>query len=228
MKAWQRTFCRGPVPGLSIRGGCTPGNSRLGAVSCAHACTNRWRTCAGVAPQAIRANGRQATLAPVQEDSARARGLHPGQFAPLGPGPQWGPSRTDRAGRRDARFARAHRTTSARARGLHPGQFALWAARFARAHRATSARARRWLPPRQTCRMAAQDNSRGLHPGQFAPMGGKLRLRLCKRIAHVRGGGIFRAKYGSEPGRQFQGHGATGGKKQKEKRPWQTPLAFSL
>ena len=36
--------------------------------------------------------------------------------------------------------------------------------------------------------MAAQDNSRGLHPGQFAPMGGKLRLRLCKRIAHVRGG----------------------------------------
>ena len=26
-----------------------------------------------------------------------------GQFAPWGPGPQWGPSRTDRAGRRDAR-----------------------------------------------------------------------------------------------------------------------------
>ena len=42
---------RGPVPGLSIRGGCTPGNSRLGAVSCAHACTNRWRACApGVSP----------------------------------------------------------------------------------------------------------------------------------------------------------------------------------
>ena len=67
-----------------------------------------------------------------------------GQFAPWGPGPQWGPSRTDRAGRRDARFARAHRENSARARGLHPGQ--------------------------------------------FAPIGGKLRLRLCKRIAHVRGG----------------------------------------
>ena len=85
-----------------VRGGCTPGNSRLGAVSCAHACTNRWRTCApmvisqanmphgragqfaGVAPRAIRANGRQATLAPVQEDSARARGLHPRQFAPGG------------------------------------------------------------------------------------------------------------------------------------------------
>ena len=90
------------MPGLSIRGGCTPGNSRLGAVSCAHACTNRWRACAagvisqanmphgragqfaGVAPRAIRAYGRQATLAPVQEDSARARGLHPRQFAPMG------------------------------------------------------------------------------------------------------------------------------------------------
>ena len=52
-------------------------------------------------------------------------GLHPrqfaargraGQIAPLGPGPQWGPSRTDRAGRRDARFARAHREVSARPR----------------------------------------------------------------------------------------------------------------
>ena len=171
MKAWQRTFCRGGVPPLSIRGGCTPGNSRLGAVSCAHACTNRWRTCAamvisqanmphgragqfaGVAPRAIRANGRQATLAPVQEDSARARGLHPRQFAPLGPGPQWGPSRTDRAGRRDARFARAHRATSARAR---PSAWAV--------------------------------NSRGLHPGQFAPGGGELRSRLYEPLAHVRGG----------------------------------------
>ena len=147
---------RGPVPGLSIRGGCTPGNSRLGAVSCAHACTNRWRTCApmvisqanmphgsagqfaGVAPRAIRANGRQATLAPVQEDSARARGLH---------------------------------------------------------------------------------------PRQFAPGGGELRSRLYEPLAHVRGGGIFRTK---EPGRQFQGRGAAGSIKQKEKRPWQTPLAFSL
>ena len=58
--------------------------------------------------------------------SARARrGLHfcqvaargrAGRFTPLGPGPQWGPFRTDRSGRRDARFARAHRTASARAR----------------------------------------------------------------------------------------------------------------
>ena len=102
-------------PRRTIRGGCTPGKSRLGAVSCAHACANRWRTCA-----------------------AQCLGC------------------------------------------------------------------------------------------QFAPMGGKLRLRLCKRAAHVRGGGIFRAKYGSEPGGQFQGRGAAGGIKQKEKRPWQTPLAFSL
>ena len=117
-------------------------NSRPGAAAKRRACANRWSTCApmvisqanmphgragqfaGVAPRAIRANRRQATLAPVQEDSARAWGLHPRQFAPLGPGPQWGPSRTDRAGRRDARFARAHRATSARPRGLHPRQFA--------------------------------------------------------------------------------------------------------
>ena len=52
------------MPGLSIRGGCTPGNSRHG-----------------------------------------------------GSGPQWGPSRTDRAGRRDWRLNAAPvRTTSARAR----------------------------------------------------------------------------------------------------------------
>ena len=77
-------------------------NSRPGAAAKRRACANRWSTCApmvisqanmphgragqfaGVAPRAIRANGRQATLAPVQEDSARARGLHPGQFAPGG------------------------------------------------------------------------------------------------------------------------------------------------
>ena len=83
-----------------VRGGCTPGNSRLGAVSCAHACTNRWRTCAaGVISQANMPHG-----------SA-------GQFAPLGPGPQWGPSRTDRAGRRDWRLnAASVRTINSRAR----------------------------------------------------------------------------------------------------------------
>ena len=101
-----------------------------------------------------------ATARAHRKDSARARGLHPRQFAPRGPGPQWGPLRTDRAGRRDARSARAHREDSARARGLHPRQFAprgpgpQWGpfrtdragrrdARSACAHRKDSARARR-------------------------------------------------------------------------------------
>ena len=57
--------------------------------------------------------------------AVNSRGLHPwqfavrgrtGQFAPWGPGPQWGPFRTDRAGRRDARFARAHQEANSRAR----------------------------------------------------------------------------------------------------------------
>jgi len=69
-------------PLAHVRGGCTPGNSRLGAVSCAHACTNRWRTSAGVAPQAIRAWGRWAALTPVRTAGARARrGYLPGGAA---------------------------------------------------------------------------------------------------------------------------------------------------
>ena len=134
-------------PRRTIRGGCTPGNSRRVT---AQDNSRLWQLASlvlieriahvrGPVPGlSIRANGRQATLAPVQEDSARARGLH---------------------------------------------------------------------------------------PGQFAPGGGELRSRLYEPLAHVRGGGIFRTK---EPGRQFQGRGAAGGKKAKEKRPWQTPLAFSL
>ena len=157
------------MPELSIRGGCTPGNSRLGAVSCAHACTNRWSTCAA---ECLRC-----------------------QFAPMG-------------GKLRLRLCK--RIAHVRG-GCTPGNSRLGAVSCA--HACTN----RW----RTC--AAQCLG-----CQFAPMGGKLRLRLCKRAAHVRGGGIFRAKYGSEPGHQFQGHGATGGKKQKEKRPWQTPLAFSL
>ena len=77
---------------------------------------------------AVRDNSRLGQLAAARahrEASARARGLHHWQFAPVA-----------------ARFARAHRTTSARARGLHPWQFAPVAARFARAHRTTSARPR--------------------------------------------------------------------------------------
>ena len=172
-----------------------------------------------------------------------------GSWSPVG-------TRTDRAGRRDARFARAHRENSARARGLHPRQFAPGGGELrSRLYEPLAhVRADGYLPgkhaawPRRTIRGGCTPGKSRLGAVscahacanrwrtcaaqclgcQFAPMGGKLRLRLCKRAAHVRGGGIFRAKYGSEPGRQFQGHGATGGKKQKEKRPWQTPLAFSL
>ena len=130
----------------AIRGGCTPGNSRLGAVSCTHACTNRWRTCAaGVISQANMPHG-----------SA-------GQFAPLGPGPQWGPSRTDRAGRRDARFARAHRAVSARPR---PSAWALnsrlWQLAVALLFKRL-AHVRGGLHPRQ---FAARGRA-----GQFAPLG---------------------------------------------------------
>ena len=79
-----------------------------------------------------------------REDSARPRGLHPGQFAAECLRCQFAPMA--------ARCARAHREDSARARGLHPGQFAPMAARSARAHQEDSARAR------------------GLHPWQVAPM----------------------------------------------------------
>ena len=163
----------------AIRGGCTPGNSRLGAVSCAHACTNRWRTCAaGVISQANMPHG-----------SA-------GQFAPLGPGPQWGPSRTDRAGRRDARFARAHQKVSARA---GPSAWALnsrpGAASYACAcanHQRTSAGG---CTPGNSRRVAARDKSRlwvlvpsGDRPGPTEPAGETLAsLVLIGPSAHVRG-----------------------------------------
>ena len=93
-----------------------------------------------------------ATARAHQEDSARARGLHPRRFAPMA-------ARSARAHREDsararglhprrfapmaARSARAHREDSTRSRGLHPGQFAPMAACSARAHREDSARARR-------------------------------------------------------------------------------------
>ena len=146
-----------------------------------------------------------------------SRGLHPGQFAPMG-------------GKLRLRLCK--RIAHVRG-GCTPGNSRLWVLvpsgdrpgptepagetlAAARAHRATSARARP---------SAWAVNSRGLHPGQFAPGGGELRSRLYEPLAHVRGGGIFRTK---EPGRQFQGRGAAGSIKKKEKRPWQTPLAFSL
>ena len=87
-----------------MRGGCTPGSSRLGQLAAARA---------------------------HQEASARARGLHHWQFAPVA-----------------ARFARAHRTTSARPRGLHPWQFAARGragrAAFLRSARAGPSAKARW------------------------------------------------------------------------------------
>ena len=97
-----------------------------------------------------------------REDSARARGLHPGQFAAECLRCQFAPMA--------ARSARAHQEDSARARGLHPWQVAPVAARCARAHQVTNAR------PRPS---AWALNSR---LWQLAP------LVLIERIAHVRGG----------------------------------------
>ena len=83
-----------------VRGGCTPGNSRQRtaakrrvcsnrqrtsaaqcpgsqfaplAARCRSCSSNRQRTCAGVAPLAIRAKGRRLNAAPVQKKNARAR-----------------------------------------------------------------------------------------------------------------------------------------------------------
>ena len=163
-----------------VRGGCTPGNSRLGAVSCAHACTNRWRTCAAQCLGSQFAPWGGKLRLRLCEPPAHVRGgLHPGQFAargragqiaPLGPGPQWGPSRTDRAGRRDARFARAHRAVSARPR---PSAWAL--------------NSRPWQLASLVLinRLA---HVRGPVPGlSIRAHGSSLPLVLIKRIAHVRG-----------------------------------------
>ena len=97
-----------PVPGLSlralgsslplvlierpahVRGGCTPGNSRC------------------VAARDKSRLGQLAVARAHREASARARGLHPGQFAARGRAGQVAPVA--------ARFARAHRIASARAR----------------------------------------------------------------------------------------------------------------
>ena len=107
-----------PVPGLSLRGGCTPGNSRRVA---ARDKSRLWQL---------------AVARAHREASARARGLHPRQFAARGRAGQVAPVA--------ARFARAHREASARPRRSASavtsrlGQLAV-----ARAHRIASARARR-------------------------------------------------------------------------------------
>ena len=85
---------------------------------CQFAARGRAGQFAGVAPQAIRATGRRLNAAPVRTISARPR---PSAWALNsrfgGPGPQWGPFRTDRAGRRDWRLNAAPvRIISSRAR----------------------------------------------------------------------------------------------------------------
>ena len=89
--------------------------------------SNRQRTSAGVAPQAIRAKGRRLNAASVQTASARPR---PSAWALKSR--QW-----------QLAIARAHRTASARPR---PSAWALnsrpWQLAIARAHREASARPR--------------------------------------------------------------------------------------
>ena len=99
MKAWQRTFCRGPVPGLSIRAL----GRRLNAapVRTAGARARRWLSPRQTCRMAAQDNSRLWVLVPSGDRS--------------------GP--TEPAGETLA-IARAHRENSARARGLHPRQFA--------------------------------------------------------------------------------------------------------
>ena len=154
--------------------------------------SNRQRTSAGVAPQAIRAKGRRLNAASVQTASARPR---PSAWALNSR--QW-----------QLAIARAHRTASARPR---PSAWALnsrpWQLAIARAHRAANARprpsawalkSRPWQLAAARAHQAASARARGLHPwqfaargraGQFAPWSGELRSRLCKPPAHVRAGG---------------------------------------
>ena len=166
----------------------------------------------------IRALGRRLNAAPVRTAGARARrwlpprqtcrvaaqdnsrGLHPGQFAPLGPGPQWGPSRTDQpAGETLASLVLIE--PLAHVRGPVPG---------------LSIRAY----GRQATLAPVQEDSaraRGLHPGQFAPGGGELRSRLYEPLARVRAGGISRAGPPVAKSKKRKGRG---------KRHW--PSLFSL
>ena len=104
-------------------------NSRLGAVSYAHACANHQRTCAaqclgcqfaGVAPRAIRAHGSSLSLVLI-EPLTHVRGPVP----PLSIRGGCTPGNSRRVAARD--------------------KSRLWQLAIARAHRATSARAQRGL-----------------------------------------------------------------------------------
>ena len=115
-----------PVPGLSLRGGCTPGNSRRVA---ARDKSRLWQL---------------ASLVLIERSAHVRGGCTPGNSRRV--------AARDKSRLGQLAVARAHREASARPRGLHPGQFAARgragqvapvAARFARAHREASARPRR-------------------------------------------------------------------------------------
>ena len=144
--------------------------------------SSRQRTCAGVAPQAIRAKGRRLNAASVQTASARprpsARALNsrPGQLA----------------------AARAHQAANARPR---PSAWALksrpWQLAIARAHQTASARPRpsAWALKSRPWQLAAARAHRTAsarpRPSAWAlnsPPGSSLSLVLIEPPAHVRGG----------------------------------------
>ena len=79
---------RGPVPGLSIRGGCTPGNSRPWQLASLVLIEPPAHVRGPVPGLSIRATGRRLNAASVRATSARARrGLCAILSPPLGRGP---------------------------------------------------------------------------------------------------------------------------------------------
>ena len=123
------------MPGLSSRGGCTPGNSRCvaardnsrqGTAAERRVCARGQRTCAGVAPQAIRANGSSLPLVLIERIAHVRGGCTPGKSR------QW----------QLAALVLIKRPTRVRG-GCTPGKSRLGQRATARAHRKANSRARR-------------------------------------------------------------------------------------
>ena len=108
-----------------------------------------------------------------------------GQFAPWGPGPQWGPFRTDRAGRRDRRRnAAPHREAKAR-----PRRWLRWdlSGFFPAANGPSRARdlTSRLLPARQCARPATRPvrpRTGGVPPLSFRALERRLTLALDREV----------------------------------------------
>ena len=99
------THVRGGVPPLSIRGGCTPGNSRLWQLASLVLIEPLTHVRGGVPPLSIRATGRRLNAASVRATSARARrGLCVALPPPLGRGPSAAQKRKLRKQRPQARL----------------------------------------------------------------------------------------------------------------------------